>query len=227
MQSTSNHNIVSAIAQQITLRLVGKDTIVVRFVDREQIPFSWSAIAQGLCQEQAFRDMWNQTWADIPFDFQWKPVPIHSTSATTQPFFAVLVPSTFRKADPSAYQEHLQKLEATDLVADFTNLSGDAHLIIPRATGNYAHIAAFCRLASQDLIHAFWTRVGEVTTSAISQVDSLWCNTHGHGVPWMHIRCDRSLKYTAFPPSGTIDDNSQALWYQSIYASAYPDYDAS
>jgi hypothetical protein len=226
MQSTSNHNIVSAIAQQTTLTLAGRDTVVIRFVDCDRLPFTWSAIAQGLCQEQAFRETWNQTWADVPFDFQWKPVPIHSTSATTQPFFAVLVPASFRKADPSAYQEYLQKLD-DKLVADFTNLSGDAHLIIPRATGDYGHIAAFCRLASQDLIHAFWTRVGEITTSAIDKTDSIWCNTHGHGVPWMHIRCDRHLKYTAFPPSGTIDDASQALWYQSIYAIAYPDKDAS
>jgi hypothetical protein len=223
MQFTSNRNIASAIAERATLTIVGRDAIIVRFVDRDRLPFTWSAIAQGLCQAQAFRDTWNQTWADVPFDFQWKPVPIHSISATTQPFFCVLIPSSFRKANPSAYQEHLQKLDAKDLVADFTNLSGDAHLIIPRATGDYGHIRAFCRSASEDLIHALWTRVGEVTTTAISQSDSLWCNTHGHGVPWMHIRCDRCLKYTAFPPSGAIDDASQALWYQSIYAIAYSD----
>lgn len=223
MQSTSNRNIASSIAQQTTLKIAKRDTIVVRFVDRNRLPFTWFAIAQGLCQSEAFRNTWNQTWADIPFDFQWKPVPIHSTWATTQPFFAVLVPSFFGEADPSAYQEHLEKLDDKDLVADFTNLSGDAHLIIPQAKGDYGHIGAFCRLASQDLIHALWTRVGEITTSAISQEHSIWCNTHGHGVPWMHIRCDRTLKYIAFPPSGAIDDASQALWYQSIYAIVYPD----
>ncbi len=144
-------------------------------------------------------------------------MPIHPTSATTKPFFAVVVPSSFSPANSSAYREHLQRLRTNDLIADFANLSGDARLIIPKATGAYGHMAAFCREALGDLPQALWTRVGEIAVEAIQQEDSVWCNTHGHGVPWMHVRFDRTLKYTAFPPSGAIDATSQAFWYRQIY----------
>ncbi len=49
----------------------------------------------------------------------------------------------------------------------------------------------------------------------------MWCNTHGHGVPWMHIRLDQTLKYPAFPPYGTIDETSQKQWYETIYLKVF------
>ncbi|MDJ0662255.1 MAG: hypothetical protein QNJ42_22615 [Crocosphaera sp.] len=49
----------------------------------------------------------------------------------------------------------------------------------------------------------------------------MWCNTHGHGVPWMHIRFDQTLKYAAFPPYGHINKISQTQWYENIYLKAF------
>lgn len=221
MEPCSEGNVAEAIANQTTLTVGGHSAVIVRFVDIDGAAFAWSAIAQGLHGSEAFRAVWNQVWADVSFDFQWKPVPIHPTSAKAKPFFAVLVPATFEAADASAYQPYLQQLGPTDLIADFLNLSGDARLVVPRAMGNYGHIAAFCRSAPVEMYQVLWGRVGKIATAAIQQQRAVWCNTHGHGVPWMHVRFDRILKYTAFPPSGVIDDTSQAVWYQTIYAAAY------
>ncbi|MDY7021863.1 MAG: hypothetical protein SWJ54_10970 [Cyanobacteriota bacterium] len=221
MQLSLDANINSARVQQVPLKIQQKDTIVVRFVDADLQPFSWSAIASGLCSEPKFRHLWNSTWADIPFDFLWQPVPIHSSFSVTHPFFAVLVPSSFAEANPSTYQEYLQKLKPDEHVTAFSNLSGDALLVVPQARGAYGHIAAFCRLASVDEQQTFWKRVGEIAAAAIEKRDSLWCNTHGHGVPWLHVRFDDHLKYLKLLADKSINDYTQALWYQNVYDPVY------
>jgi hypothetical protein len=216
-QSREPDEICSATVRKTKRDLAGKAAVLLEFLDRSGNPFNWLDIALGLCESSNFRDLWHKTWADIPFDFQWKPVPIHPSSATTKPFFVVVVPASFPKSNPVAFDEHLQKLGENELIADFINLSGDAHLVVPKATGDYGHIATFCRQSPPNLQQAFWTRTGELALEAIQKNRAVWCNTHGHGVPWMHLRFDRTLKYIAFPPSGKIDVNSQTFWYQKIY----------
>lgn len=186
-----------------------------RFLDPQGEPFTWGAIAQGLCHIPEFRGVWNQAWASPEFDFHWKPVPLHPATSATLPFFAALVPSTFEPADPSEFQPYLQALGPEDLVATFSNLSGDALLVSPKVMGNFGHIADFCRQAPEELHQALWTRVGEIIQTALQQQQALWCNTHGHGVPWLHVRFDNRLKYAAFPPHDQINPVTQALWYQN------------
>ncbi len=63
-----------------------------------------------------FRAFWNKTLAKIPFDFQWKPIPIHPEFAQTYPFFTVLVPSSFPPSNPLAYRKYLNKLSNEELI---------------------------------------------------------------------------------------------------------------
>ncbi len=195
---------------------------LISLIDEEGCPFSWQAVAQGLIDDAEFCQRWNRIWADLPFDFEWKPVPIHPNTAQTQPFFAVVCPATFRASDPSDFQSQLRSLPPHQLTATFRNLSNDAQLLIPANTGDYGHMAAFCRTALPDHQRELWARVGEICIKAIAQQIPTWCNTHGHGVPWLHIRFDSRLKYTSFPPQGRIDANSQAIWYEQIYAQISP-----
>ncbi|MBE9144060.1 DUF6940 family protein [Planktothrix mougeotii] len=218
MKLCSQSNINHATAHQIPLKIGQRNIMLVRFVDSHQHPFSWSAIAMGLSNQADFRQLWNQTWADIPFDFLWQPVPIHSGFSTTYPFFTVLIPSSFGSANPDAYQQYLQKLKPHEQVATFPNLSGDALLVVPKATGKYGHLAAFCRLAGVDLQHALWKKVGEIAKTAIEKGDSIWCNTHGHGVPWTHVRFDSCLKYFTLLSAKSINNKTQIMWYENFYS---------
>ncbi|MEM9149333.1 MAG: hypothetical protein AAGB19_02625 [Cyanobacteria bacterium P01_F01_bin.3] len=202
---------------QTGVEVAHKGAQLICFVDGQDVPFSWEQIARALVTSQDFRHLWNRTWAALPFDFEWKPVPIHPYTAQTHPFFAVVFPSEFRPADSTDFRYYLQGLKKEGLTAYFPNFSGDAHLLIPRETGAYGHIAAFCRTAPGDAYHAIWQRVGEVCMDAIAHKTPVWCNTHGHGVPWLHIRFDSRLKYASFPPRGSISATSQAIWYQQIY----------
>ena len=81
-----------------------------------------------------------------------------------------------------------------------------------------AILLIFGRKAKPEAWQALWQEVGEICLAAIAQQTSVWCNTHGHGVPWLHIRFDSRLKYSLFPPRGSISANSQAIWYQQIYS---------
>lgn len=195
--------------------------LVIRFRHPQSGVLTWVTIAELLARSPLFRALWNQTWADVPTDFMWKPVPIHPAFTMTHPFFVAIAPSSFRPANSSAYRSHLNRLASDQRVAVFPNLAGDAQLVVPEDTGAYGHIRAFCQLALDTLWNSFWQQVGVMTQEAISQKASIWCNTHGHGVPWMHVRFDPTHKYPAFPPYGPITERSQQQWYDAIYSPTY------
>ncbi len=213
----SQQVIQTAIARQVITNIAERQAALVTFVDVQEVPFSWEQVAAGLFHCPDFRDRWNQTWANLNFDFEWKPVPIHPYTAQTHPFFVIAFPATFRPPDSTDFQSHLKTLDPGELTATFSNFSGDARLLVPQVTGEYGHIAAFCRTAEETAMHALWQKTGELCQQAIASEESVWCNTHGHGVSWLHIRFDKRLKYAAFPPRGSISANSQAIWYQQIY----------
>lgn len=222
--SSSSNPPPSCIVEQKELQLGRTPVVVIRFIDSNQVeptPLTWVDIARYLTTSEAFRSLWNQTWANMPTDFMWKPVPIHPNFATTHPFFTVVVPSSFPRANSSAYRTYLNRLSPDERVAVFPNLSGEAQLVVPEDTGDYGHIRAFCQLAPDPLWHSFWQRTGLITQESIDNQETVWCNTHGHGVPWMHVRFDQTHKYAAFPPYGAINEQSQQQWYQSIYCSVF------
>ncbi len=221
MYSVSQQPLQQALAQQTSVEVADRSALMITFVDQQQQPFTWQQLAQALMNDADFCDLWNQTWADLPFDFEWQPVPIHPYTAKTHPFFAIAFPAQFSPADPSDFQRYLKALKPEALTATFTNFSGDAQLLIPAETGDYGHIAAFCRTAMPEMWRSLWQQTGEMCLAAISQQTSVWCNTHGHGVAWLHIRFDSRLKYAAFPPRGSISANSQAIWYQQVYRQIY------
>ena len=208
-----------AIVRQTIVEIAHKKAHLISFADAQGSLFSWEQIARALAEANDFCSLWNQTWADLPFDFEWKPVPIHPYTAQTHPFFAIAFPAKFRPANPHDFSQYLDALGAEESVATFENFSGDARLLAPKNVGEFGHIAAFCRTASKEMRRALWKQVGEICLGAIAQEKPVWCNTHGHGVPWLHVRFDSRLKYSAFPPRGNITANSQAIWYR-IYKDA-------
>ena len=215
----SQQRVCEAIAQQSVVKVAHKEAWLIRFVDSEGALFSWAQIARALAENNDFCDRWNQTWADLPFDFEWQPVPIHPYTAQTHPFFAIAFPTQFEPASPQDFSQYLNALGSEELIATFNNFSRDARLLAPKPVGEFGHIGAFCRTASMEMVRSLWQQVGEICLKAILEEQTVWCNTHGHGVPWLHVRFDSRLKYSAFPPHGDITANAQAAWYQ-VYQEA-------
>ncbi|WPP52886.1 DUF6940 family protein [Catalinimonas niigatensis] len=154
-------------------------------------------------KKAAFRKFFSALLAHSPFDaFFWECPPLTEKNQH-QLFEFVLLDSpqlAGREADCSAFQQHL--VHTSESVGNFSNLGGDAHLLVPVPQGvaqHYAHIAAFVRHAAPAQQHALWQKLGELVEVKISQ-QPLWVSTSGLGVPCLHVRLDSRPKYYEFAP---------------------------
>ncbi len=82
-------------------------------------------------------------------------------------------------------------------VVTFSNLRGDAQLVVPTKIEKpacYAHLAKFVRNASSTQQIAFWKIVAQEYEQAIGEAPK-WLSTAGLGVYWLHVRIDSRPKY--------------------------------
>jgi len=136
--------------------------------------------------------------------FRWECPPL-TTACTDEPVEFVLVdsPSLERSAEIRPFSGHFNG----DAVVTFTNLGGDATLVVPaevERSAEYAHLASFLRTAPESQHAALWAAVSQATTDRLS-TKPLWLSTAGGGVPWLHVRLDDRPKYYAHAPYRSSD----------------------
>ena len=69
---------------------------------------------------------------------------------------------------------------------------------------NYSHIGVFTQYAPRRLQHNFWKTVGQTMEQNLSQTEqTIWLNTAGGGVAWLHVRLDTRPKYYQYQPYKT------------------------
>lgn len=98
------------------------------------------------------------------------------------------------KKNKEPFQQYLKTKEE---VVSFKNKSGDATLVVPNDLDpfiDYAHLAAFTKVASASQIKLFWKKIGIEYGEAISD-SPVWLSTAGLGVHWLHVRIDSAPKY--------------------------------
>jgi hypothetical protein len=71
-----------------------------------------------------------------------------------------------------------------------------------RRTDAYAYLAEFLRQAPADQRDAFWKVLGDRVQFMLSR-KSIWVNTAGGGVEWLHARIDKKPKYYTYSPFKT------------------------
>jgi hypothetical protein len=151
---------------------------------------------------EAFCDFFNQLLADSSFAaFRWE-TPGVRTQTLSQDFEFVLLdsPGLDRDVEPDAFVEHFTG--EPDGVVVFSNLSGDATLVVPNPSATddcYGHLAAFVRRAPAPQRHALWAAVGETLAKRVSK-KPVWLSTAGAGVSWLHVRLDSRPKYYGYQP---------------------------
>jgi hypothetical protein len=161
---------------------------------------TFAEVIEAWQNEAEFRAWFNAILAGAPYTaFRWE-TPAVTSRALSQPFEFVLLddPGLERRSDPDAFAEHLS--QAKEGVAVFSNLGGDAIMIIPCQLGKptaYGHLAAFTRHAPQPQQDALWRAVGETMTRRIG-AKPVWLSTAGAGVAWLHVRLDDRPKYYGF-----------------------------
>lgn len=154
-------------------------------------------------KNEAFRSLFLNTLREAPYEaYFWETPPIHSKTVQN-PFEFVLVNSQrlpFIKANSRAFSN--QFAQNVELVLSFSNLGGDAMLVVPAPLSeedHYTHLANFVRNAPEEQCHSLWQQVGTAAQQRLSD-RSMWISTAGLGVSWLHIRMDSRPKYYRFTP---------------------------
>ena len=164
-------------------------------------PFTHAQILQKWQTDEPFRTFFINLLADAPFvAYFWETPPV-TQSTLERPFEFVLVnaPSL---AEVPAQRRAFASYFNDEPVVDFSNLGGDAHLVVPcpqTASDDFAHLATFSRSAPLNQQHHFWQRVGTAVSGHVGE-RPLWVSTSGLGVYWLHVRLDSRPKYYTFRP---------------------------
>jgi len=97
-------------------------------------------------------------------------------------------------ADEQTFKKYFKEGQK---VVSFSNLGGDAQLVVPTPLidpANYAHLAIFVRNAPKDQVRKFWQITGVEYEQMIGE-NTVWLSTAGLGVSWLHVRIDSRPKY--------------------------------
>lgn len=147
---------------------------------------------------KAFRDFYIQLLADSRFTaFYWEH-PGLRTNLLDRPYEFVLLNSHSldkRTLNETAFAKFFQK---DKLVVDFDNLGKNARLVVPTPQADkniYKHFASFIRGASATQSHTFFQKIGQLVLTNIHLEKTVWLNTAGNGVIWLHVRLDSRPKY--------------------------------
>jgi hypothetical protein len=172
---------------------------------------SYRNVLQALQDDAGFRNCLTDALIQCPYSaFRWETPPLR-TSTLNQDFEFVLLdfPSfTKRKTDESTYKSYFASDSDELGIVAFTNLGGDATLIVPSprtAPVIYGHFASFLRNAPVLQIDALWQKIGTLVLSLVSQTP-VWLSTAGGGVAWLHVRIDSTPKYYGYTPYCTLGE---------------------
>lgn len=175
---------------------------VVRQEDQpDRVLSYWEVI--GLWRtRQKFCTWFTEVLAECPFAaFRWETPPVSRERLDSLPFEFVLLdaPALERPVDRRSFAAQFQGGEPGDVVA-FTNLSGDAELVVPCPSPvdeAYSHLGSFLRAAPGEQSDALWFAVGNAMQQRLERQDEpVWLSTAGMGVAWLHVRLDSRPKST-------------------------------
>jgi hypothetical protein len=137
-------------------------------VELDSRPATVSEVIEAWKSDTDFRAQLNTVLADAPYSaFRWETPAVTAATAATRPFEFVVLdsPGLDRRPDAAAFAEHFAG--ADEGVATFSNLGGDATMVVPCPVGEpnaYGHLAAFVRRAPSQQQQALWRAVGEAMT---------------------------------------------------------------
>lgn len=105
------------------------------------------------------------------------------------------IPLETKEINENAFSDYIYKNEQ---VVDFMNLGKNARLVIPTKQSEksiYNHLGKFINYATEEQIIAVFQRVGQKIKEEIEKKETIWLNTAGLGIIWLHIRLDTKPKY--------------------------------
>lgn len=169
------------------------------------MPTSYRDVIDSWASDRAFRTEFNRLLAEAPFDaYRWETPPI-SRNQLDRPFEFVLInaPGFARRAtDTKSFADHFTDKTAAEVIS-FKNIRGDATMVVPCPGTDepdvYNHLGSFVRAAPEAQIDALWKVTAECVRDVVSE-RTVWLNTAGAGVAWLHVRLDSRPKYYGHRP---------------------------
>lgn len=174
-------------------------------ITRDGAPLTYSDVLTLWRTNAEFRSYFTQLLFGSPFSaYRWETPSITRTTVNRTFQFVLLNCPGFcsRTTDHTTYRNYFTTDDAVCGVVSFSNLGGDATLVVPspRTTADaYGHLAAFIRSAPKSQLDAFWQVLSKEISSHLSE-NPLWISTAGGGVAWLHIRLDSTPKYYGYAP---------------------------
>ena len=179
---------------------------VLRFrLFRDGGPLSWSDVVDRWQNDQSFRCFFISILVNAPFPaYFWETPPV--TNATINREFEFVLVDTQHLAgvrtDQQAFANHFASAQPGASVIEFSNLGGDATLVVPCPRGPlsaYSQLSAFARRAPDEQQHQLWILVGAALERQLG-AQPVWLSTSGLGIYWLHIRLDSAPKYYTHEP---------------------------
>ena len=167
----------------------------------EDRPLTTEEVVALWRDDKEFGTYFSHLIADSDFEsLRWE-TPATTSATLGRPFEFVLVdsPGLARNVDAHCFAQHFSDSAS---VVRFTNLRGDAELVVPCPITHHAvyrHLASFLREAPDSQCQQLWRAVGQAMTDRVSDVP-VWLSTAGAGVSWLHVRLDSRPKYYSYKP---------------------------
>tara|TARA_X000000950_G_C13908598_1_gene658043 strand:- start:1899 stop:3680 length:1782 start_codon:yes stop_codon:yes gene_type:complete len=134
--------------------------------------------------------------------FIWRTTPINRNEDQTFDEEVLFDENLPNEQDPKSFREYLSKMKPSDHVISFNSHSNlikntKTTLVIPnvRPGKNFATLAHFIKNADEAQQKALWEKVGKVARKMLKRYPQVWISTHGHSVPYLHIRISNSDDY--------------------------------
>lgn len=182
-----------------TKEILAETATAIRFrILQNQQALTFQAVFQLWANFDEFRQFYIDLLATSPFPaFYWEHPGIR-TDLLFQPYECVLLISASlekRRLNTTAFANFFQ---TDDLVVDFDNLGKNARLVVPTPKGDLAdnkHLARFIRADKAEQQQHLFQKIGELMLQRIDTEKTIWLNTAGNGVIWLHVRLDSRPKY--------------------------------
>jgi len=184
---------------------LGKDIINYYFT-LNNTPITFEHAMELLYKDNNFRNVLVNTFKNIPYEYyMFGMTKIKDASDYKKPFKLYIKPEPAFKnieANPDAFKEKFIVQEHNWSL--FLNISGDALLLVPnppskpknkKEYSKYINIGSFVKNSSDAVINTMFKYIGEHGLDYIKLKKPVYINTHGFGVPWLHIRFDSKPKY--------------------------------
>lgn len=156
---------------------------------------NWGYFLEQLELSETFRTLVSSLLTMDGRDYFLKLPPLFNRET---PFYILLIFHAFtEKADFSSFRDKLTK----PLINVFNNTDNTAILVVPSPKDDKDYLTLYRFLLNSSLVQQTAFYLAWVRTARLFLKDNVpvWINTHGLGVPWLHLRFDLLFKYPDLP----------------------------